>query len=299
MENRRFLREIPFHLMLLPGILIVLIYNYIPMAGIVVAFKRFVPSKGMFGSPWIGWDNFQYLLNMPDIYQVLWNTIYISLMKIIAGVVAPVLFALLLNEAKNRLVKRSVQTIVYFPHFLSWIILGGIFIDILSPSTGIVNHFLTWLGLEPIYFLGHNSWFPVTLVGTEVWKGFGYGSIVYLAALTGINPTLYEAAVMDGAGRWKQTLHVTLPGLIPMIMLMTILSLGNVLNAGFDQVFNLYSPQVYQSGDIIDTLVYRIGMQDAQYGVATAVGLFKSAVSFLFIGISYGLATRYSDYRIF
>ncbi|WP_042166979.1 ABC transporter permease [Paenibacillus gorillae] len=299
MENRRFLREIPFHLMLLPGILIVLVYNYIPMAGIVVAFKRFVPSKGMFGSPWIGWDNFQYLLNMPDIYQVLWNTIYISLMKIIAGVIAPVLFALLLNEARNRLVKRSVQTIVYFPHFLSWIILGGIFIDILSPSTGIVNHFLTWLGLEPIYFLGHNSWFPVTLVGSEVWKGFGYGSIVYLAALTGINPTLYEAAVMDGAGRWKQTLHVTLPGLIPMIMLMTILSLGNVLNAGFDQVFNLYSPQVYQSGDIIDTLVYRIGMQDAQYGVATAVGLFKSAVSFLFIGISYGLATRYSDYRIF
>ncbi|GGG79037.1 ABC transporter permease [Paenibacillus radicis (ex Gao et al. 2016)] len=299
MDNRRFLREIPFHLMLLPGILIVLVYNYIPMAGIVVAFKRFVPSKGMFGSPWIGWDNFQYLLNMPDIYQVLWNTIYISLMKIIAGVIAPVLFALLLNEARNRLVKRSVQTIVYFPHFLSWIILGGIFIDILSPSTGIVNHFLTWLGLDPIYFLGHNSWFPVTLVGTEVWKGFGYGSIVYLAALTGINPTLYEAAVMDGAGRWKQTLHVTLPGLIPMIMLMTILSLGNVLNAGFDQVFNLYSPQVYQSGDIIDTLVYRIGVQDAQYGVATAVGLFKSVVSFLFIGISYGLATRYSDYRIF
>ncbi|RXZ76643.1 sugar ABC transporter permease [Paenibacillaceae bacterium] len=299
MMKRKFKNEHIFHLMLLPSVVLVFIYSYIPMAGIVMAFKKFSPSKGMFGSPWIGWDHFQYMLNIPDIYQVLWNTIFISAMKIIAGVVFPVAFALLLNEVRNRLFKRSVQTIVYFPHFLSWIILGGIFIDILSPSSGIVNQLLTAIGLDPIYFMGSKGWFPFTLVGTEVWKEFGYGAIVYLAALTSIDPTLYESAVMDGAGRWKQTFYITLPNLVPMIILMTILSLGNVLNAGFDQVFNLYSPQVYSTGDIIDTLVYRIGVLDAQYEVATAVGLFKSLVSLLLVSGSYALAYRYTDYRIF
>lgn len=288
-----------YHLLLLPGVILVLIYHYVPMAGIVLAFKDFYPSKGMFGSPWTGLDHFRYMLDMPNIKQVLWNTIYISAMKIIALAVFPVIFALMLNEMKNRVIKRSVQTIVYFPHFLSWIILGGIFIDVLSPSEGIVNQFIKLLGFEPIYFLGDKTWFPFTLVGTEVWKEFGYSAIVYLAALSGINPALYESATMDGAGRWKQTLHITLPNLLPMIILMTILSLGNVLNAGFDQVFNLYSPQVYVTGDIIDTLVYRIGVQDAQYEVATAVGLFKSIVSLLLISGSYTLAYRYTDYRIF
>ncbi|WP_028559873.1 ABC transporter permease [Paenibacillus pinihumi] len=299
MIKLKFRNEHIFHLLLLPGVILVLIYNYIPMAGIVMAFKRFSPSKGMFGSPWAGWDHFVYMLSMPNIYQVLWNTIFISAMKIIALAVVPVVFALLLNEVKNRLIKRSVQTIVYFPHFLSWIILGGIFIDILSPSEGIVNRLLQSIGIEPVYFLGDKSWFPFTLVGTEIWKEFGYGMIVYLAALAGVDPSLYESAVMDGAGRWKQTLHITLPNLVPMMVLMTILSLGNVLNAGFDQVFNLYSPQVYVSGDIIDTLVYRIGVQDAQYEVATAVGLFKSVVSLLLLSGSYALAYRYTDYRIF
>ncbi|WP_256757346.1 sugar ABC transporter permease [Cohnella sp. WQ 127256] len=299
MTNLRFRRQFPYHLMILPGLLFILIYNYVPMTGIVMAFERFVPSKGMYLSPWVGWKNFEFMLNMPGIYQVIWNTVFIALMKIIAGVVVPVVITLLLYEAKSRWFKSSVQTIVYFPHFLSWIILGGIFVDILSPSTGMLNEFLGWFGIKPIYFLGDVNWFPFTLVGTETWKEFGYGTIVYLAALTGINPTLYEAATMDGAGRFKQAVHVTLPGLLPMIVLMTILSLGNVLNAGFDQVFNLYSAQVYRSGDIIDTLVYRIGMEDANYGVATAVGLFKSVVSFVMISVSYGLAYRFTSYRIF
>jgi len=185
------------------------------------------------------------------------------------------------------------------PHFLSWIILGGILIDILSPSSGIVNQFLGLFGIESIYFLGDNSWFRPVLVLSDVWKEFGFNTIVYLAALTGINPALYEAAIVDGAGRWKQTLNVTLPGMMPIIVLTMTLALGNVLNAGFDQVFNLYSPQVYESGDIIDTFVYRIGLVDAQYGVATAVGLFKSVVSFTFITASYYLAYRFANYRIF
>ncbi|MBO7744580.1 sugar ABC transporter permease [Paenibacillus sp. MWE-103] len=298
MKRKRF-GELPFHLMILPGALLVFVYGYVPMAGIVMAFERLVPSKGMFHSPWVGWKNFDYMLHMPDIARVIWNTVFIAVMKMAAGVVVPVTFALLLNEARGRLFKRSVQTIIYFPHFLSWIILSGLLIDILSPSSGLANTFLGAIGAKEIYFLGDARWFPYTMVVSDTWKEFGYGTIVYLAALTGINPALYEAAALDGAGRLRQTLHVTLPGLLPMIVLMSVLSLGNVLNAGFEQIFNLYSPQVYRTGDIIDTLVFRIGLENANYGVATAVGLFKSAVSFALIGASYGLAYRLTNYRIF
>ncbi|OXS55292.1 protein lplB [Cohnella sp. CIP 111063] len=298
MKSRSF-RELPLHLMILPGFVLVFIYSYIPMAGIIMAFERLVPSKGMFLSPWVGWANFEYMLRMPGIARVLGNTFFIAAMKMTAGIVVPVTFALLLNEAKNRLFKRGVQTIVYFPHFLSWIILSGILIDILSPSTGIVNGLLGWLGLPSVYFLGDPGWFPFTMAISDTWKEFGYGTIVYLAALAGINPALYEAAEMDGAGRIRQTVSVTLPGLLPIIVLMSVLSLGNVLNAGFDQIFNLYSPQVYETGDIIDTLVYRIGIENANYGVATAVGLFKSVVSFVMVGASYMLAYRLTGYRIF
>ncbi len=298
MKSRSF-RELPLHLMILPGFVLVFIYSYIPMAGIIMAFERLVPSKGMFLSPWVGWQNFEYMLRMPDIARVLGNTFLIAAMKMTAGIVVPVTFALLLNEAKNRLFKRSIQTIVYFPHFLSWVILSGILIDILSPSEGIVNGLLGWLGLTSVYFLGNPGWFPFTMVVSDTWKEFGYGTIVYLAALAGINPALYEAAEMDGAGRIRQTLSVTLPALLPIIVLMSVLSLGNVLNAGFDQIFNLYSPQVYKTGDIIDTLVYRIGIENANYGVATAVGLFKSVVSLVMVGASYMLAYRLTGYRIF
>lgn len=292
-------QELPFHLMLLPGVILVLIFSYGPMLGIVMAFQRFIPAKGFFGSKWIGLDNFKYMLQMPDTYRVLWNTVFIAFMKITAGLIVPIVVALLLNEVRKVFFKRVFQTLVYLPHFLSWVILGGIVVDILSPNSGIVNQFITLFGTKPIYFLGDNRWFPYTLVLTNVWKEFGFGTIVYLAALTGIDPTLYEAAEADGANRWIQTLHVSIPGILPIVILMATLSLGNVLNAGFDQVFNLYSPTVYQSGDIIDTLVYRLGIREAQYSVAGAVGLFKSVVSLVFIATSYKLATKYANYRIF
>ncbi|MBD2868961.1 ABC transporter permease [Paenibacillus arenilitoris] len=289
----------PLHLMLLPGLLLVVIYSYGPLFGIIMAFQKFKPAKGFFDSPWAGFDNFQYVLDMPDSARILWNTVIIALFKIVAGFIVPIIVALLLNEVRKDVFKRGIQTMIYLPHFLSWIILGGILIDILSPSSGIVNQLLAWVGIEPIYFLGDNRWFRQVLVMSDVWKEFGFNTIVYLAALTSINPSLYEAAIVDGAGRWKQTWYVTLPGMMPIIVLTLTLSLGNVLNAGFDQVFNLYSPQVYETGDIIDTFVYRIGLIDAQYGVATAVGLFKSVVSFAFISISYYLAYRLANYRIF
>jgi putative aldouronate transport system permease protein len=299
MNLTRWTKNMSLHIMLIPATLFAILFSYIPMAGIVIAFQRFIPSRGFFHSTWVGFDNFTYMINMPDIYQVLYNTVYIAVMKIIAGLVVPIVVALLLNEMKKKVLVRSVQTMIYLPHFLSWIILGGILIDILSVENGIVNKAIQAIGLPPVFFLGDNSWFPLTLVVTDVWKEFGFATIIYLAALTSIDPTLYEAAIIDGANRWKQTLHVTLPGITPIIILLGVLSLGNVLNAGFEQVFMLYSPSVYESGDIIDTLLYRIGFVDAQFGVATAVGLFKSVIAAFLIGTSYWLAYRLAGYRIF
>lgn len=288
------------HLMILPGFILLLIFSYLPMAGIIIAFQKFIPAKGLFGNQkWIGLENFRYVLDMPSFYDIMWNTVSIAVMKILLGLIIPIIFAILINEVTNSALKRGVQTLIYLPHFLSWVVLGGILIDILSPSDGIVNNLIKSLGFEPIFFLGDNKWFPSTMVITETWKEFGYGTIIYLAAITGIDPSLYEAARIDGANRWKQILNITLPGMKMVVVLLMVLSLGNILNAGFDQIFNLYSPPVYQSGDIVDTFVYRIGLLDAQFGVATAVGLFKSLVSFTLISVSYFFAYKFADYRIF
>lgn len=297
--TRMWKREWPLHLMLVPGIVLVLIFSYIPMAGIMMAFQKYVPNKGLFGSPFIGLKNLQLLMDYPDISRIFFNTVYIAVMKIVAGMIVPVTIAILLNELRKEWVKRTFQTLVYLPHFLSWVLLSGILIDVLSPSSGILNQVLGLFGIDPVFFLGDNKWFPYVMVISDVWKEFGFGTIVYLAALTGINPSLYEAAEIDGAGRFKQTLHVTLPGMLPIIILMFTLSIGNVLNAGFDQIFNLYSPPVYESADIIDTFVYRMGIEQAQFGFATAVGLLKSVISFIFVSMSYILAYRVANYRIF
>jgi putative aldouronate transport system permease protein len=299
MNRQKLSRSIPLHLMILPAVVLLFVFNYIPLIGNLMAFQKFNPVKGFFRSPWVGLDNFRYVLSMPDTMQVLWNTFYIAVMKVIAGIAIPVFVALLLNELQSVRFKRILQTLIYFPHFLSWVILSGILIDILSPSKGIIGQIFAFVGLEPVFFLGNPDIFPYTLVLTESWKEFGFGTIVYLAALTSIDPALYEASMIDGANRWKQALHITLPGIMPIVMLMTILGMGNILNAGFNQVFTLYSPQVYRTGDILDTLVYRLGLIDVQYGVATAIGLFKSAVSFTMLALSYALAYRYTDYRVF
>jgi putative aldouronate transport system permease protein len=292
-------RELPLYIMLAPAIVLVLVYAYAPMIGIVMAFQRVLPGKGIIGSPWVGLDNFRFMLEMPNIGQVIWNTIRIAGLKAVAGVIVPVTVALMLNNVTLRFVKRTVQTVIYLPHFLSWIILAGIFVDILSPSEGVVNQILGLVGIRPIFFLGDESIFPWTMVATDVWKSFGFGTIIYLAALTDIDPTLYEAAIVDGASRWQQTWHVTLPGIAGTIIMLSTLSLSNILNAGFDQIFNLYSPMVYSTGDIIDTLVFRTGIMNNQYGIATAVGLLKSVVSLILIGVAYKLAAKFADYRIF
>ncbi|MCM3626267.1 ABC transporter permease subunit [Paenibacillus glycanilyticus] len=286
--------------MILPGFIFIILFSYVPMAGIIIAFQRFIPAKRLFGDQqWVGLKNFKYVMSLPNFDNILWNTFYIASLKVILGLVVPIVIALLLNEMKHVLLKRSIQTAIYLPHFLSWVVLGGIFIDILSPTNGLVNTLLNKLGLNSIFFLGDNKWFPYTMILTDTWKDFGYGTIIYLAALTGINPNLYEAAQMDGANRWKQTIHISLPGIQMVIVLLMVLSLGNLLNAGFDQIFNMYSPMVYESGDILDTFVYRIGLLDAQFGVATAVGLFKSVIALILVSTSYYFAYKFADYRIF
>lgn len=286
--------------MILPCLILLFLFAYVPLIGYYIAFQRYVPAKGLFGAQqWVGWKNFEYLFALPDFADALRNTLVISSAKLVLGLAVSVLFALLINEVLGSWIKRTIQTVVYFPHFLSWIILAGVFIDILSPSYGLVNRVIEWFGGQPVFFLGDNTWFPIMLVTTDVWKEFGFGTIVYLAAITSINPALYEAATVDGASKWRQILHITLPGIMPIMILMALLNLNTILSGNFDQVFNLYSPQVYRSGDILDTLVYRIGLEDYNFSLSTAAGLFKSAVSLLLISVSYYTAYKVADYRIF
>ncbi|MNW25018.1 putative multiple-sugar transport system permease YteP [compost metagenome] len=288
----------PFHVMLLPAVIFLIIFNYIPMGGIVMAFQDYKPWLGISGSQWVGLDNFRYLFEREDSVQVIWNTVIIAVLKLFFNLFVPFVFAILLNEVRKIYLQRTVQTLVYLPHFLSWVILGGILIDLLATD-GLVNRVLGVFGAGPIFFLGDNDWFRFTVILTDVWKEFGYNTIVFLAALAGINPALYEAAEIDGAGRWKQTLHITVPSLVPMLMVVGTLALGNVLNAGFDQIFNLYNPLVYETGDIIDTFVYRTAILSGEMGFGTAIGLFKSVISMVLILVSYRLAYKWAGYRIF
>lgn len=287
-----------YHLMLFPGMILLLIFNIFPMFGVVMAFQDYVPAKGIFGSEWVGLDHFYFMFQLPDSRQIFANTIVIAIGKIVLGMIVPILFALILNEARIGWFKSFVQTVVYLPNFISWVVLGTV-ISMIFSYDGMVNNLIEALGFERTMFLASNVWFRPIVILTDVWKTYGYGTIIYLAALTAINPALYESAAMDGANRFKQMIHITLPGILPTIVLLATLNLGNVLNAGFDQIFNLYNPIVYQTGDIIDTFVYRLGLVDMQYSFATAVGLLKSVISFGLIVISYKLADRFAGYRIF
>jgi putative aldouronate transport system permease protein len=295
-RNRGFAKH--YYIMLLPGFVWLLLINIIPMFGIVIAFQDFNPGQGFFKSEWIGLENFEYMFSLNDTRVIFFNTVFIAVMKIAGNLVVPLVFAIMLNELRLMAVKRWIQTIVYLPHFLSWVILSGILLDVFS-YTGPVNGLLKLFGVEPVLFFARADLFPFIVAGSDVWKEFGFNTIIYLAALTSINPSLYEAASIDGASRLRRIWHITLPGLRTTIVLLAVLSLGNVLNAGFDQIFNLYNPLLYSTGDIIDTWVYREGLLNMQYGLATAVGLLKSVVSFILIILSYVLASKFANYRIF
>lgn len=295
---RKSKKQLYYHAMLLPGMIFLLIFSFIPMFGIVMAFQNYIPAKGIMKSDWVGWENFKFMFTIPDSKQIFVNTIIIALGKMLLGIIIPVCFALLLNEIRKKFFKKTVQTIVYLPHFLSWVVLATV-VQYIFSYDGPINSLLTSLHATPIMFMGSNTWFRPIMILTESWKEFGYGSIIYLAALTGIDPGLYEAASIDGANRWKRLIHITIPGILPIILIMTTMSLPNILNAGFDQIFNLYNPLVYQSGDIIDTYVYRVGMLQRQYSLATAVGLIKSVIGAILIATANKLVTTFSDRTMF
>jgi putative aldouronate transport system permease protein len=296
MYNKKFVKH--YWLMLAPGYIWLILFSIVPMFGIIMAFQDFNPTLGMFKSKWVGFENFQYMFAMDDVKQVFINTITIAVGKLIGNLFVPLIFALLLNELTVKKLVRPIQTLVYLPYFLSWVILASIVLNIFGFD-GPVNNILGAFGIEPVLFFGRPEMFRPLVIGSDIWKGFGYNAVIYLAALTGIDPSLHEAASIDGAGRFKRLLHVTLPGIRSTIALLAILSLGSVLNAGFDQIFNLYNPLVYSTGDIIDTWVYRAGLVDLQFSLATAVGLLKSLVSFILIILSYVLADKYTGYKIF
>jgi len=296
--KRRTVLELNYCLMLVPGMLWLFLFSIVPMYGIVMAFQDFNPARGFFRSKWTGLDNFEYLFMLGDAKQVVVNTLVIALGKMILNLVIPLAFALLLNEVKNRHFKKLVQTIVYLPHFLSWVILASVVLNIFGYQ-GVVNTIAGWFGVPPKVWMSDASIFRQIVIGSEVWKEFGYNAVIFLAALTGINPNLYEAASIDGAGRLRSVWHVTIPGITSTIVLLGVLGLGNVLNAGFDQIYNLYNPLVYSTGDIIDTWVYRMGLINLQFSLATAAGLLKSVVSFFLIVASYLMAYKFADYKVF
>ena len=284
--------------MLVPVLVFLLIFHIAPLFGIVIAFERFLPAKGIIQSDWVGLKYFRSLFSLPESWRIFRNTVVIAVEKIILGIAVPVFFSILLNELRSVQIKRTVQTIIYIPHFLSWVVLAAPIMNIFAYN-GMLNNLIVWLGGERTLFLSNNRYFRGILIFTNEWKEFGFGTIVYLAAITGINPNLYEAAEIDGASRLQKILYVTLPSMRAIIVLMLTRSLGNVLNAGFDQVFNLYSPAVYETADIIDTYVYRVGLLDLNYSLSTAMSLIKAFIGMTMILTSNYLSLKLADYRVF
>jgi len=296
---KRFKREWPLHLLLVPALVVTAIFSYGPMYGLIMAFQDFSPVLGFTSSPWIGLDNFRWLFDQPTFTRTIYNTLYISIMKIAIGTTASILFSILLNEIRISFCKRFFQTIVYVPNFISWVIMAGVMHTLLA-SDGMLNNFLLMIGFEkPVMFLIDQKIFPWTMIWSDVWKTFGFGTVVYLAAITSIDPEIYESAVVDGAGKFRQIMSITIPMMGPIIVLMVTLALGNILNAGFDQIYNMYSASVYATGDIIDTYLFRLGFVNGRFALGAAVGLMRSVVSMILMSLSLLLAYKVADYRIF
>lgn len=286
-------------LLLLPGMIYFLVFKYGPMYGILIAFKDYSPQDGVFGSPWVGFKYFREMIEMKYFWTVTMNTLKISILKIAIGFPAPIIFALLLNELVSNKFRRIVQTISYLPHFLSWVIVAGLIFQLVSPSYGLYGLICEVFGLQPRILLGNGQSFLQILLYSNVWKEIGYGSIIYLAAIAGINSDMYESAVIDGAGRFKQCWYITIPSILPTICMLFVLGLGGILDGGFDQIFNLYNSMVMPTADIIDTFVYRVGLVDMQYSFSTAVGIAKSVIALILVLFSNWIVGKLSNYTVF
>ena len=277
---------------------LIFIFNYIPMYGVLIAFKDYKISRGIWASPWNNFEHFKLVFEDPFFLRVLRNTLIISFLRIIFGFPAPILLAILINEVKGTAFKRTVQSVSYLPHFMSWVVLSSIIIEIVSPQRGMVGFIAAKLGRDAPVILANKQLFRPLLIVSGIWKEVGWGTIVYFAAITGINPELYESAVVDGANRFRRAIHITIPSIMYAVAILFILRLGGILSAGFDQIFNLYNPLVYEVADIIDTYVYRVALLNSQYGFGAAVGLFKNAVGLVLVLGTNAVVKRFSEYAI-
>lgn len=268
------------------------------MYGVIIAFKEFNFLGGIMGSPWVGLKHFEFIFSFPDFYRIVRNTLVINFYELLFAFPAAIMLALLLNELKNAVFKRSIQTVVYFPHFLSWVIFGGVIIHLLSPGSGLVNQIREMFGLPSIHFMVESDYFRQIVISSLILKESGWAAIIYLAALSGIDPEQYEAATIDGANRLQKLLYVTIPGIRNTIIIMLILKIGQMMDFGFEQIYVLYSPAVYDVGDILPTYIYRIGLLDAKFSMTAAIGLFQSAIGFFLIWGANRLARKYSDVTI-
>lgn len=287
-------REWQLYLMLLPTIIWLLIFLYKPMYGLQIAFKDYSIFRGIADSPWIGLEHFETLFGNDQFLRALKNTVIISFYSLLFGFPMPILLALMFNEVLNQTFKKSAQTIVYLPHFISSVIIAGIVITAFSPSAGIVNTVIGWFGIEPVYFLTKPEWFRPIFVGTGIWQEAGFQSIVYLAAIAGVSPTLYESAVVDGASRWQMMWKITIPSILPTIIIMLIIRIGNILEVSFEMIILLYQPATYETADVVNTFIFRQGIQSGQYDFAAAAGLFNAVVAFVLVMTANALAKRYS-----
>lgn len=304
-RNKMKKNTMTLHLMLAVPIVLLIIYSYGPLVGLLMAFQDFIPSnKGFFyslfqGANWVGLDWFEYIFKMPELSNIIRNTLLMSAMKLAARLIIPLIFALLLNEVFHNRFKRIVQSVTFIPYFISWVVIGSILLNIFSPQDGIIPQLLEKIGVEEFFLFGTPKLFPWAMMFTDIWKEVGFNTIIYLAALTGVDPGLYEAASIDGAGRFKQSIYISIPSLLNVFTLLLVLGVGRIMGEGFDQVYMLYSPAVYSTGDIIDTYAYRMGIEGGQYSLATAVELFKSVVSFVLMLSTHFIAKKFTKQEIF
>jgi putative aldouronate transport system permease protein len=278
-----FKKHYTLYIFMLPGLFYLLLFKYVPMYGVILAFKEWNVVKGVWGSRWVGFQNFAYLFGSKSFMQVFRNSIVISLLRLLWGFPMPIILSLALNEVRSGYIKRPIQTLLYLPHFISWVVITGMVFNFTNTSTGIINIIIKSLGREPIPFLQSVKHFRSVIVIMEIWKTSGWGTIVFLSAMAAIDPNLYEAAIIDGANRFQRIYHVTLPSIVSTIVVLLILRTGRILNNGFEQIFLLYNPLVYEVADVFETFTYRVGLREGRFSFATAVGMFQSVVGLILI----------------
>jgi len=285
---KRIRKNLDLYICLSPGLIFFFIFAYIPMFGLLIAFKDYNIFKGVMESPWNHFQSFRDMVNLPDFYKIVRNTLMLNVLGLVFGFPAPIILAILLNEVRNKYFKRVTQSLLYLPHFMSWVLMGGMIYALLSPKFGIINQMLQWIGLEPIYFMASNNWWISVFVGSGIWSGAGWGTIIYLAAMTTLDPHLYEAASIDGAGRWKKMINITIPGIMPTIIILLILNVGHMVSIGFEQPYALMNPRVMDVADVLSTFIYDLGIRQGGFGLTTAIGMVQSVVNLmLVIGANY------------